>query len=158
MVVISGSPWAKRLVFLVISLTIFLWWYVYSVPGVTDDVKPPPPPPKLKTNDAKPILVDKKVEGKDGKSIEGVKVAKDEKTGESVDKKGIKAFRSWSNFDIVRPKNDHTYVYRRFKSSPYKPPHIEWNPNGKELAKGYVFITPQSSGAERVLYRLLRSL
>ncbi|EXA37148.1 hypothetical protein FOPG_05357 [Fusarium oxysporum f. sp. conglutinans race 2 54008] len=151
MVVISGSPWAKRLVFLVISLTIFLWWYVYSVPGVTDDVKPPPPPPKLKTNDAKPILVDKKVEGKDGKGIEGVKVAKDEKIGESVDKKGIKAFRSWSNFDIVRPKNDHTYVYRRFKSSPYKPPHIEWNPNGKELAKGYVFITPQSSGAERGL-------
>jgi hypothetical protein len=148
MVVISGSPWAKRLVFLVISLNILLWWYVYSVPGVTDDVKSATT--KLKTNDAKAIPVGKKViDGKDGK---GVKVAKDEKTGESsVDKKGIKTFRSWSNFDIVRPKNDHTYVYRRFKSSPHKPPHIEWNPNGKELAKGYVFITPQSSGAERGL-------
>ncbi|CZR48201.1 uncharacterized protein FPRO_12811 [Fusarium proliferatum ET1] len=149
MVVISGSPWAKRLVFLVISINILLWWYVYSVPGVTDDVQLATT--KLKTNDAKAIPVDKKVEAKGVKSAKGAKAAKDEKTGESVDKKGIKTFRSWSNFDIVRPKNDHTYVYRRFKSSPHKPPHIEWNPNGKELAKGYVFITPQSSSAERGL-------
>ncbi|KAF5608613.1 uncharacterized protein FSUBG_4541 [Fusarium subglutinans] len=146
MVVISGSPWAKRLGFLVISITILLWWYVYCVPGVTDNVQPATT--KSRTNDAKAIPVAKKVEGK---SAKGVKAAKDEKTGESVDKKGIKTFRSWSNFDIVKPKNDHTYVYRRFKSSPHKPPHIEWNPNGKPLAKGYVFITPQSSGAERGL-------
>ncbi|KAK2125615.1 ASST-domain-containing protein [Fusarium oxysporum II5] len=120
-----------------------------TTPLLTDDVQPATT--KLKTNDAKAIPVDKKVEGKDGKSVKGVKAAKDEKTGEFIEKKGIKTFRSWSNFDIVKPKNDHTYVYRRFKSSPYKPPHIEWNPNGKELAKGYVFITPQSSGAERGL-------
>ncbi|KAF4453677.1 hypothetical protein F53441_3686 [Fusarium austroafricanum] len=148
MVVISGSPWAKRLVFLVIAFNILFWWYVWSVPG-SDDVSPPPPT-LLKNNGKGGTVVDAKSDkDTDKKDAKGNKGAKEDKSAEPpTDKKGFKTFRSWSNFDIVRPKSEHTYTYRRFKSSPHKPPHIEWNPNGKELAKGYVFITPQSSGEE----------
>ncbi|KAF4996368.1 hypothetical protein FGRMN_4528 [Fusarium graminum] len=146
MVVISGSPWVKKLVFLVISLNVVFWWYSYSFPS-SDDVSPPPP--AFAKDDA---ISDKTITTKEEKAAKAAKGSKDEKIGESsIEKKGVKTFRSWSNFDVIRPKNDKTYTYRRFKSSPHKPPHIEWNPNGGELAEGYIFITPQSSGPDKGL-------
>ncbi|KAF5018552.1 hypothetical protein F66182_9465 [Fusarium sp. NRRL 66182] len=120
MVAISGSPWAKRFVFAGISISILFWWYCLSAPRA-DDVTPPPPSPPA--DEAKPDVV-------------------------SVEKKETKTLRSWSSFEVVKPRSKTTFAFRKFKSSPHKPPHIEWLPNGKDLAKGYIFITPQSSGKE----------
>jgi hypothetical protein len=147
MVVVSGSPWAKKVAFILISVNILFWWYCFSVPR-SDDVSPPPPPSRMQRTEAipDPEVITKK---KETKEVKEVKSKKDVEP--AADKKGFKTFRSWSNFDITRPSNDKTFVFRRFKSSPHRPPHIEWNPNGGELSKGYVFITPQSTGEDKGL-------
>ncbi|KAM0347699.1 hypothetical protein ACHAPU_004714 [Fusarium lateritium] len=146
MVVISGSPWVKKLVFFVVSLNVVFWWYCYSFPS-SDDVSPPPP--AFARDDT---ISDRTITTKEEKAAKALKGAKEEKLDElSLEKKGLKTFRSWSNFDVIRPKNGKAYTYRRFKSSPHKPPHIEWNPNGGALAEGYIFITPQSSGPDKGL-------
>ncbi|KAH7242164.1 ASST-domain-containing protein [Fusarium tricinctum] len=149
MVVISGSPWARKLVFLVVSVNILFWWYYFSFPQ-SDDVSPPPPTVEgSDTVEGKTVGLTKE---KEDKATKAAKATKGETYGESsIDKKGFKTFRSWSNFDVVRPKNEKTYAYRRFKSSPHKPPHIEWNPNGGKLAEGYIFITPHSTGEDKGL-------
>ncbi|KAL4732742.1 hypothetical protein ACLX1H_001761 [Fusarium chlamydosporum] len=145
MVVISGSPWAKKFVLLAISINLLFWWYFVSVPGA-DDVSPPPP---TKVQRKGTIIDTYAVAEKKAKESKAVKVKKEPEP--VYDKNGIRVFRSWSNFDIIKPKNDKTFLFRRFKSSPHKPPHIEWNPNGGALAKGYIFITPQSTGEDKGL-------
>ncbi|RGP70005.1 hypothetical protein FSPOR_4295 [Fusarium sporotrichioides] len=150
MVVISGSPWARKVALILISINILFWWYCFSVPQ-SDDVNPPPPTSRIHRSQeiSDTAVIAKKKAAAEAKAAEA-KAAKDEKAAEgTIDKKGFKTFRSWSHFEITKPSNDKTFIFRRFKSSPHNPPHVEWNPNGKELSKGYIFITPQSTGEDK---------
>ncbi|KAJ4267148.1 hypothetical protein NW762_003247 [Fusarium torreyae] len=162
MVVISGSPWAKRLIFTAISLNILFWWYCFSIPGSDDVVSPPPAlPPREGVQDGQPggkVLAPDAAKAQKGAAKVAaagkalVQASKEAKSGETlVEEKSLKNFNSWSNFDVVRPRNEKTFAHRRFRSSPHKSPHIEWLPNKKELAKGYIFITVQSTGIEKGL-------
>ncbi|KAF4984721.1 hypothetical protein FZEAL_162 [Fusarium zealandicum] len=58
-------------------------------------------------------------------------------------------FNSWSSFEVITPKNSKTWPFRKFKSSPHKPPHMVIGDNGKNKSRGYIFLTPESSGAEK---------
>ncbi|KAF4959674.1 hypothetical protein FSARC_10661 [Fusarium sarcochroum] len=153
MVVISGSPWAKRLIYTAISLNILIWWYYFSIPG-SDDVAPPPParPPRegIKDKTLGGRLLPPEAERAPKKAP--ASVSGKAKLKESIaEDKSVRNFNSWSNFDVVRPKNAYTFAHRKFRSSPHKSPHIDWLPNNKELAKGYIFITIQSTGNEKGL-------
>ncbi|KAJ4011127.1 hypothetical protein NW752_007338 [Fusarium irregulare] len=149
MVVVSGSPWAKKVALIVISINLVFWWWCFSVPG-SDDLKPPKPS-RFETDQLPNLPDPKELEEKEAAKLaaaeKAAKAAREE-ADPKVGKNGLKTYRSWSNFELIRPRNDKTFLFRRFKSSPHKPPHVEWNPNGGELSKGYVFITPQSTGEE----------
>ncbi|KAI8663077.1 hypothetical protein NCS56_01113000 [Fusarium sp. Ph1] len=134
MVVVSGSPWARRLIFVAISLNLLMWLFVMQsqVAIRRDDLVQPLP----QTADEAVIAAAEAANGP---------------TATVTGSKTFPTFHSWSNFQVVTPKNQKTYPYRKFKSSPHSPPHISWSTNGKQQSKGYVFITPQSKGNEKGL-------
>lgn len=53
-------------------------------------------------------------------------------------------FESQNSFDVVSPKDNQAWAYRVFRTSTHRPPHMTVSSNGKELSKGYYFITPQN--------------
>ncbi|KAM0424432.1 hypothetical protein ACHAPT_010353 [Fusarium lateritium] len=136
MVVISGSPWAKRLVFVAVSFNLLIWFCVLQsqVAIRRDDLSQPLP----QTADEAVMVAAEAANGAAG-------------TATVTGSKTFPTFHSWSNFQVVTPKNPKTYPYRKFKSSPHSPPHISWSTNGREQSKGYVFITPQSKGDDKGL-------
>ncbi|KAF4470937.1 hypothetical protein FALBO_2152 [Fusarium albosuccineum] len=133
MVVVSGSPWAKRLIYVAISLNLLLWLYVLQTHVASDLVEELQPPTKAGGA------------GAGGSGSAGAVPAP------VVETKTLPTFHSWSHFELITPKNPKTFPFRKFKSSPHNPPHISWSANGRQQAKGYVFITPQSSGEAKGL-------
>ncbi|KAM5350219.1 hypothetical protein ACJ41O_006724 [Fusarium nematophilum] len=119
MVAISGSPWAIRLIFAGISCNLLLWWYLLSAPRLTEAVEQPGPAAPLT-----PVEPE-------------------------AEKETFPTFNSWSNFEVISPRNPKTWPFRKFRSSPHNPPHMTIATNGREQSRGYVFLSPRSAGGEK---------